>query len=68
MTAQEHAALPDLASRSAFFRANSYVTLPDLMPPRLWRNDPDLEVRRFYGKLNRVTLDMRRWLGAEETR
>jgi hypothetical protein len=36
-----------------------------LMPPRLWRDDPDPEVRRFYGKLNRYTQDMRRWLGAE---
>ena len=36
-----------------------------LMPPRLWRDDPDPEIRRFYGKLNRVTTDMRRWLGAE---
>ena len=37
-----------------------------LMPPRLWRDDPDPEVRRFYGKLNRYTQDMRRWLGAAE--
>lgn len=36
-----------------------------LMPPRLWRDSPDLEVRRFYSKLNRYTLDMRRWLGVE---
>jgi len=36
-----------------------------LMPPRLWRDDPDPEARRFYGKLNRVTQDMRHWLGAE---
>lgn len=36
-----------------------------LMPPRLWRDDLDPEIRRFYGKLNRTTLDMRRWLGAE---
>ena len=47
-----HAARPSL----------SQVTL---MPPRLWRDDPDPEIRRFYGKLNRYTLDMRRWLGAE---
>jgi hypothetical protein len=30
-----------------------------LMPPRLWRDHPDPEVRRFYGKLNRYT---RVWL------
>ena len=47
-----HAARPSL----------SQVTL---MPPRLWRHDPDPEIRRFYGKLNRTTQDMRRWLGAE---
>ena len=37
-----------------------------LMPPRLWRDHPDAEIRRFYGKLNRYTQDMRRWLGAGE--
>jgi hypothetical protein len=26
-----------------------------LMPPRLWRDHPDAEVRRFYGKINRYT-------------
>jgi hypothetical protein len=26
-----------------------------LMPPRLWRDDPDPEIRRFYGKLNRYS-------------
>ena len=36
-----------------------------LMPPRLWRDHPDAEIRRFYGKLNRYTIDMRRWLGAD---
>ena len=37
-----------------------------LMPPRLWRDHADAEVRRFYGKLNRHTRDMRRWLGADD--
>lgn len=32
-----------------------------LMPPRLWRDHPDPEIRRFYGKLNRYT---RVWLEA----
>jgi hypothetical protein len=32
-----------------------------LMPPRLWRDHPDPEIRRFYGKLNRYT---RVWLQA----
>jgi hypothetical protein len=32
-----------------------------LVPPRLWRDPPDAEVRRFYGKLNRYT---RVWLKA----
>ncbi len=35
-----------------------------LMPPRLWKDDPDPEIRRFYGKLNRYTQDMLRWMGA----
>lgn len=26
-----------------------------LVPPRLWRDHPDPEIRRFYGKLNRYT-------------
>ncbi len=26
-----------------------------LMPPRLWRDHPDPEIRRFYGKFNRYT-------------
>ena len=26
-----------------------------LMPPRLWRDHPDAEIRRFYGKLNRYS-------------
>lgn len=26
-----------------------------LMPPRLWRDHPDEEIRRFYGKFNRYT-------------
>jgi Phytanoyl-CoA dioxygenase (PhyH) len=26
-----------------------------LMPPRLWRDHPEPEIRRFYGKLNRYT-------------
>ncbi len=26
-----------------------------LMPPRLWRDHPDAEIRRFYGKFNRYT-------------
>jgi hypothetical protein len=37
-----------------------------LMPPRLWRDHPDPEIRRFYGKLNRYTRDMLRWLGATD--
>jgi hypothetical protein len=32
-----------------------------LVPPRLWRDHPDAEVRRFYGKLNRYS---RVWLEA----
>jgi ectoine hydroxylase-related dioxygenase (phytanoyl-CoA dioxygenase family) len=32
-----------------------------LMPPRLWRDHPDPEIRRFYGKFNRYT---RVWLDA----
>ena len=44
-----HAARPPLAE----------VTL---MPPRLWRDHPDPEVRRFYGKLNRYTRDMLGWM------
>ena len=36
------------------------------MPPRLWREHPDPEVRRFYGKLNQYTRDMLRWLCAGE--
>jgi hypothetical protein len=36
-----------------------------LMPPRLWRDHPDPEIRRFYGKLNRYTRDMLRWMGAD---
>lgn len=35
-----------------------------LMPPRLWRDDPDPTIRRFYGKLNGYTRDMLRWMGA----
>ena len=35
-----------------------------LIPARLWRNAPDPEVRRFYGKLNRYTTDMLHWMGA----
>jgi ectoine hydroxylase-related dioxygenase (phytanoyl-CoA dioxygenase family) len=35
-----------------------------LTPARLWRDHPDADVRRFYGKLNRATEDMRRWMGA----
>ncbi len=34
-----------------------------LMPPRLWRDDPDPEICRFYGKLNRYTQYMMRWMG-----
>lgn len=33
-----------------------------LMPPRLWRDDPDPEIRRFYGKLNNYTRAMLRWM------
>jgi hypothetical protein len=35
-----------------------------IMPPRLWRDHPDPEIRRFYGKLNRYTRDMLAWMGA----
>lgn len=34
-----------------------------LIPPRLWRDHPDPEVRRFYGKLNRYTKVMSQGLG-----
>lgn len=37
-----------------------------LLPPRLWREHPDPEIRRFYGKLNQYTRDMLRWLCAGE--
>jgi hypothetical protein len=37
-----------------------------LMPPRLWREHPDPEIRRFYGKLNQYTHDILRWLCAGE--
>jgi ectoine hydroxylase-related dioxygenase (phytanoyl-CoA dioxygenase family) len=37
-----------------------------LMPPRLWREHPNPEIRRFYGKLNNYTRDMLRWLCAGE--
>lgn len=36
-----------------------------LIPPRLWRDHPDPEVRRFYGKFNRYTRTMLRALGVE---
>jgi hypothetical protein len=51
----------DLDARQAHYLENSYILLPDLLspgevctivPPRLWRDDPDPEVRRFYGKHN----------------
>lgn len=34
-----------------------------LIPPRLWRDHPDAEVRRFYGKLNRYTRVMSEGMG-----
>ncbi|MBI4552530.1 MAG: phytanoyl-CoA dioxygenase family protein [Candidatus Latescibacteria bacterium] len=34
-----------------------------LIPPRLWRDHPDPEVRRFYGKFNRYTRVMLSTLG-----
>ncbi|HZP84457.1 MAG TPA: phytanoyl-CoA dioxygenase family protein [Chthonomonadaceae bacterium] len=34
-----------------------------LMPPRLWRDHPDPEIRRFYGKLNRYSQVMLQVLG-----
>ena len=34
-----------------------------LMPPRLWREHPDPEIRRFYGKFNRFTKVMLEGLG-----
>ena len=34
-----------------------------LIPPRLWRDHPDAEIRRFYGKLNRYTRVMSEGLG-----
>lgn len=34
-----------------------------LMPPRLWRDDPDPEIRRFYGKFNRYTKVMLQGVG-----
>lgn len=36
-----------------------------LMPPRLWRDRPDPETRRFYGKLNRYSRVMMDALGVE---
>jgi hypothetical protein len=33
-----------------------------LMPPRLWRDHPDPEIRRFYGKFNQYTRDMLGWM------
>jgi hypothetical protein len=36
-----------------------------LMPPRLWRDHPDPEVRRFYGKLNRYSQVWLESLGVE---
>lgn len=33
-----------------------------LMPPRLWRDHPDPENRRFYGKHNAYTRDMIGWM------
>lgn len=38
-----------------------FLSQVTLMSPRLWRDHPDPEIRRFYGKLNRYT---RVWLGA----
>jgi hypothetical protein len=34
-----------------------------LIPPRLWRDHPDPEIRRFYGKLNRYNRVMHAALG-----
>lgn len=42
--------------------ALSQVTL---IPPRLWRDHPDPEIRRFYGKLNRYNRVMFQALGIE---
>lgn len=33
-----------------------------LMPPRLWRDHPDPEIRRFFGKQNQYTRDMMGWM------
>ena len=34
-----------------------------LIPPRLWRDHPDAEIRRFYGKLNRYNRVMHAAMG-----
>jgi hypothetical protein len=36
-----------------------------LIPPRLWRDHPDPEIRRFYGKLNRYNQTMHAAFGIE---
>ncbi len=33
-----------------------------LVPPRLWRDHPDPEIRRFYSKFNQYTRDMLGWM------
>ena len=37
-----------------------------LIPPRLWRDHPDPEIRRFYGKRNRYNRVMHAALGIED--
>jgi len=37
-----------------------------LIPPRLWRDHPDAEIRRFYGKLNTYTHLINRTFGIED--
>jgi hypothetical protein len=36
-----------------------------LIPPRLWRDHPDPEIRRFYGKLNRYSRIVHQALGVD---
>jgi hypothetical protein len=39
-----------------------------LIPPRLWRDHPDPEIRRFYGKTNRYNRVMHRAFGIDRDR
>lgn len=43
-----------------------YLSEVSLIPPRLWRDHADPEIRRFYGKLNRYTKVMSQALGLAE--